>query len=121
MFKRKYRVCTIINLKEDVPCGQCVVGLYKGGILGARGHAMGWYAQEYRKWATLIAYFVIEGHIASKGEKHIKEVVLSKPKIYRELHIYSGFQEHTIVAKNEKEAIDLFFNEKWSEETTFHF
>lgn len=116
MFLKKYWVNNIefndINTSKE----QRVIGLYRGGLWKGVGHFAGWHAQEYMRGAVLLGYFIIESPlIIQKGKDHIKEVQLPRPKRYGKLYIDSLYSQHKISAKNDKEALELFFAEKWSD------
>lgn len=114
MFTKKYWINNIdiedVNLKN----GQRIIGLCRGGLWKGDGNFSGWYAQEYMRGAVLLGYFIIESSLTiEKGKEHIKEVRLVKPKRYKRIGINSLYTQHKISAPNDKDALNLFFEEKW--------
>ena len=120
MFLKKYWVNNVDIKGVDVKYGQCVIGLYRGGWWKGGGNFGGWYSYEYMCNTTLLGYFVIESSLViEKGREHIKEVILKKPKWCRKLEINSLYTQGKILARNNKEALELFFAEQWDESQDF--
>lgn len=118
MFSKKYWVNNIEIDDVKTKYGQRFIGLYRGGLWKGVGNFCGWYAEEYMRGAVLLGYFVIESPLTiEKGKEHIKEVRLTRPKRYRKLYIASLYSQYKISAKNDKEALDLFFAEKWDDKS----
>ena len=114
--KNKYWVNNISTKDIDAISGQRVIGLYRGGLWKGKGNFCGWYAEEYMRGAVLLGYFVIETPTTiQKGKEHIKEVRLARPKLCGKLWINSLYTQYKLLAQNDKEALELFFAEKWDD------
>lgn len=120
MFLKKYWVNNIDIDGVDVKYGQRVIGLYRGGFWKGLGNFCGWYSTEYMRGAVLLGYFIIESSLTiEKGKEHIKEVRLGRPKRYRRLYIDSLYTQGRLRARNDKEALALFFEEKWDDQSLY--
>ena len=120
MFKKKYWVNNVDVEDVNVKYGQRVIGLYRGGLWKGIGNFCGWYAQEYMRHAILLGYFIIESPLTiEKGREHITEVKFDKPKRYRRLNIDSLYTQRMLLAQNDRDALELFFAEKWDDKSLY--
>lgn len=86
-----------VTNKADIAFGYRIPVLVKEHDWDGRGYAMGWYAAEFYTNAHVIAYLDEIAHKVCKCDQHFKEI-----------QIFSIYQEHTITAESDEEAIMQF-------------
>ena len=100
-------------ITTGVPSGQMTIGLFKQCETDARGHAMGWYAEELYINTTLYAYYIADGKKYDPAARLSKVKLCRIPIRYKEVHIGSDYWTMVIEAETVKEAIELFKIGKW--------
>lgn len=103
------------------PESPCVIGLYKRSIFYHNEPLRD--DSSYYIGAKLIGYFTVnkDPYVSNELQRngsHIEEVKLKRPKRFYKLYIPNLWREYKLVAKNRKEAWELFCAEEWTDEWT---
>ena len=101
-------------LRNGLPYGQSVIGLFRQCPTEGRGSFCGYYGAEYYLDTELYAYYVADCSGIYKPEARITDItILKQPIIYREVAIGSHMWTTVVEAKSIDEAIKLFKDAKW--------